>query len=120
VVRLFTPLGRSTGREHVLEYVLVGMTVASVPFVLWALARVMAPDYFALPGRRLKTASVVIVCLVATTGFLVGQFNYRFTTCHDYVIAGDDEPADCRPDTTPTPTPTPSAPSTPQASPHAS
>ncbi len=75
-----------------------------------ALARILSPDYFALPARRLKAAAVAIIVLIGVTGFLVGQFNDEFTTCHEYVIAGDDEPSNCR--NAPT-TPSPSASPTP-------
>jgi hypothetical protein len=50
--------------------------------------------------------------LIGVAGFLVGQFNYEFTTCHDYAIAGNDLPSNCRNAPTPTPaqstSPTPS------------
>jgi hypothetical protein len=97
VVRLAAPFGRLSGSEHVLDLVLVGLTVASVPFTMWALVRVMSPEYFALPARRLKIAAVSIVVLIALTGYLVGQFNYRFTNCQQYVVAGNDEPTNCQP-----------------------
>ncbi len=103
VVRFLEPFGNSSRVERGLEAVLVGMTLASVPFTLWAVARIMAPEFFVLRGRRLKAAVVTIVVLVAVTGFLVGQFNNRFTSCQDYVIAGDDEPATCQPPPPPPP-----------------
>ncbi len=56
-----------------------------------------------LPARRLKAATVAIMFLIGVTGFVVGQFNYEFTTCHEYAIAGDDEPSNCR--NVPAPTP---------------
>lgn len=83
--------------------------MASLPFTLVAVARILSPDYFALPARRLKAASVAIIVLMGATGFLVGHFNYEFTTCHDYVIAGNDEPSNCR--NTPTTRPSPASPS---------
>jgi hypothetical protein len=57
---------------------------------------------------------VAIIVLIGVTGFLVGQFNCEFTTCHEYDIAGDDEPSNCRnvptmpsPSASPTPSKTP-------------
>lgn len=105
--RAVAPLGRGSDAEHVLDLVLIGLMLASLPFTLWALARILAPDYFELPARRLKTSAVAIIVLVGLTGFLVGQFNYDFTTCHEYDVAGDDEPGNCRMDPTPPPSATP-------------
>jgi hypothetical protein len=106
VVHAFAPVAVSTGAWRRVDQVLGWLTLAIVPVILLALVRIMVPGYFALPARRLKVLAVVIICVVAAAGFLVGQFNNHFTTCHDYVIAGDDEPADCRP-TPGTPAPSP-------------
>jgi hypothetical protein len=112
LARLVAPFGTSSHSAHVLDAILVGLTVASVPFTLWVVARILAPDYFALPRRMLKTVALVIIGLVAVAGFVVGQFNYRFTTCHDYVEAGDNTPSNCRPASPPS-TPPPSTPASP-------
>jgi hypothetical protein len=95
IARFVQPFGADSNAEHVLDLVLIGLSVAGLPVTLIAAARIVAPDYFTLPGRRLKIAALAIVALLGATGFLVGQFNYRFTTCHDYVIAGDDTPGNC-------------------------
>lgn len=55
------------------------------------------PEHFALPSRRLRATAIGIVLLVALTGFLAGQLNHQLLTCRDFVIAGDDTPANCRP-----------------------
>jgi hypothetical protein len=96
VARLIAPLGRSSSAAHALDDVLIGLTLASVPFTMWVLLRIMAPDYFALPERRLKIAAVMIVLLIGLAGFFVGEFNYRVTTCQEYDISGDNPPANCR------------------------
>jgi hypothetical protein len=96
VTRGLAPFGRSSAAGRFLDDLLIGLTAVSVPFTLLALARVLAPEYFALPSRRTKVVSISIIVLVATSGFLVGRFNYLFTTCQEYVLAGDDQPADCR------------------------
>ncbi|HEY2793857.1 MAG TPA: hypothetical protein VGJ28_15945 [Micromonosporaceae bacterium] len=95
VVRFIAPLGHASRPQRVLDGILVALTLASVPFILWAVARIMSPEYFALPSRRLKIGVASIVVAVAVAGFLVGQFNNRFTTCQEYVVAGDDEPKNC-------------------------
>jgi hypothetical protein len=109
ISRAVAPFGRGSEANHVVDLILIGLTLASVPFTLVALARILSPDYFALPARRLKAAAVAIIVLIGVTGFLVGQFNYEFTTCHDYAIAGNDEPSNCRNSPAPSPrsTPTP-------------
>jgi hypothetical protein len=95
-VRFVAPLGRTSHSGHVLDDILIGLIMVCVPFILWAAARIVAPDYFALPTRRLKIAALSIVVLVAVTGVLVGQFNFRFTTCHEYDVSGDNTPSNCR------------------------
>jgi hypothetical protein len=95
IARFVQPFGADSHAEHVFDLVLIGLSVACLPVTLVAAARIIAPDYFTLPGRRLKIAALAIVAMLGVTGFLVGQFNYRFTTCHDYVIAGDDTPGNC-------------------------
>jgi hypothetical protein len=95
VANLITPFGRSSHAGSVLNTVLVIASIASVPFTMWAVTRVMLPDYFALPQRRLKVAVVAIVVLIALVGLLVGHFNYRVTTCQQYVVAGNDTPPNC-------------------------
>ena len=105
VARFAAPLGHGSPPEHVLDLVLMGLTLASVPFTFLAVTRVVAPDFFALPNLRLKAVAVAIVVLVAIAGYLIGTFNYRFTTCQDYVLAGDNKPSNCS-SSEPSPRPT--------------
>lgn len=72
--------------------------IVVVPFVAAIVVRLLAPNYFTLPGRRLKVTVVVIVAIVALTGFLVGHFNGRFLACQDFIVAGDDPPSNCHKD----------------------
>jgi hypothetical protein len=95
IARFVQPFGADSNAEHVFDLVLIGLSVAFLPVTLFAAARIVAPDYFTLPGRRLKIAALAIVALLGATGFLVGQFNYRFTSCQDYVTAGDNQPSNC-------------------------
>jgi len=106
VVHAIVPVTAATGAWHRVDQVLAWLTLASVPVTLLALVRIMVPDFFALPAVRLKALAIVIICLVAVAGFLVGHFNNHFTICRDYVVAGDNEPSDCRP-TPGTPAPSP-------------
>jgi hypothetical protein len=105
VVHTIAPLGQFSRPGHVLDDILVGFVLVSVPFTLWVVARVMAPEYFGLHERRLTSVAVAIVVLVGVTGVLVGQFNYRFTTCHSYIVAGDYTPTNCKQSPSPSPAP---------------
>jgi hypothetical protein len=60
-------------------------------------ARLLAPDYFALPGRRLKVRAASTVVIVALTGYLAGRNNDNFLTCEQFELAGDLPPANCVP-----------------------
>ena len=73
---------------------LVGMVVL-YPIVFWIVLRLVAPDYFAIPNRRLKIMSAVIVLVLATLGYAMGELNYRFLSCSEFAVSGNDLPADC-------------------------
>lgn len=96
--RLIAPVGgRWPTVYRVVDTVLIGLVLLTLPVTLWAVARILAPDYFALSTMRLRLAGVAIVFVVAVAGFLTGQFNYHVMTCQDFVVAGDYQPTDCRP-----------------------
>jgi hypothetical protein len=95
VFRAFAPSAGNERWFRILDAVLIGLTVLSLPLILWVLARILAPDYFALSSRRLRVVAVGIVAVIAAVGFLVGRFNDRVVTCEDFVLAGDDTPANC-------------------------
>ncbi|WP_074315597.1 hypothetical protein [Micromonospora cremea] len=86
------PLG-DVGR--IADQVLNVAALAVVPFVTAILLRLLAPRYFTLPGLRLKLTVAAIVATVALAGFLVGNFNYRFVTCADFIVAGEEPPSNC-------------------------
>jgi hypothetical protein len=94
------PVGSRVATEagpavRVVEGILVVATILTSPVVLWVVARLLAPDYFILPGRRVKIALLVIVATVALIGYLVGRYNYHFLTCEEFLVAGDNAPANC-------------------------
>lgn len=80
---------------RVVEGILVAAMILTSPVVLWVVARLLAPDYFTLPGRRVKIALLVIVATVALIGYLAGRYNYHFITCEEFLVAGDNAPANC-------------------------
>ncbi len=103
--RLFAPARHGDNVYHAVDLTLVALTVATLPLTLWALARILAPEFFALSSRRLRVTAVLIVVVIAAVGVLVGQFNNAVLTCHEFVLAGDDTPANCRDPAPPTATP---------------
>lgn len=95
--RLITPVGgRWPEAYRVTELVLVALVMVTLPITLWVVLRILAPNYFALSTVRLRLAGLAIVTAVAVAGFLTGQFNYHVITCESFLVAGDDEPANCR------------------------
>ena len=95
VLRLAVPVNETGGVVLVADEMLITATLVVLPIVIWVVARLLAPDYFHLPDWRLKLAVVAVVASVAVIGVLVGQFNDRFLTCEDFVVAGDDPPPNC-------------------------
>jgi hypothetical protein len=71
------------------------LVVMLYPMVFWIVLRLVAPDYFSIPNRRLKVMSVVIVLVIALLGYGVGKLNGRFLSCNEFEISGNDLPADC-------------------------
>ncbi|NUR72631.1 MAG: hypothetical protein HOU81_17575 [Hamadaea sp.] len=104
--RLIVPVGGRWARTYrVIDICLIALIMVTLPVTLWAVARILAPDYFALSTLRLRLVSVAIVVVVGIAGFLTGQFNNHVVTCQDFVVAGDDQPGNCRvrPTTSPRP-----------------
>ncbi|WP_034592981.1 hypothetical protein [Hamadaea tsunoensis] len=94
--RLIVPIG---GHWHsvyrVIDSALITLVLVTLPVTLWAVARIVAPEYFELSTLRLRLASAAIVVVVAVAGLLTGQFNNHVVTCQDFIVAGDDTPANC-------------------------
>lgn len=65
------------------------------PIAFWIVLRLVAPEYFAIPNLRLKIMSVVIVLVLAALGYAVGELNYRFLSCNEFSVSGNDLPTDC-------------------------
>jgi hypothetical protein len=93
--RMVPPIG-SPRTAAVVDDVFVAAILATLPFTMFAVARILAPEYFTLPHPRLKATAIVIIVLVGAGGLVAGQFNYQVTTCHDYTVAGNNTPSNCR------------------------
>jgi len=97
VWRLVAPVGGHWRDVYrVVDLVLIGLVLLTLPVTLWAVAHIVAPEYFALSTLRLRLASVAIVLTVGVAGLLTGQFNNHVVNCQDFVVAGDDQPQNCR------------------------
>ncbi|HZM78015.1 MAG TPA: hypothetical protein VFC19_20035 [Candidatus Limnocylindrales bacterium] len=97
VWRLLAPAGGHWPPVYrLVEGALVDLTLLTLPVTLWVVLRILAPNYFELSSLRLRLAGLAIVSVVAVAGFLTGQFNYHVITCESFVVAGDDQPSNCR------------------------
>lgn len=70
--------------------------LATFPYTLWVIARLLDRDYFQLPARERAIAAAVVLALGAA-GYYVGVNNDRFLLCSDFERIGDFQPENCRP-----------------------
>ncbi len=70
--------------------------IASFPYTLYVIARLLDQDYFTLPRREQLIAAIVVTAL-GLAGLYVGTANGRFLTCTDFERTGDYQPPDCQP-----------------------
>jgi hypothetical protein len=95
VYRLWTP---TTNPSRILSGIDDALTVINLlvaPILLWVTLRLLAPEYFTLPSRKLKMAVVGTIAFIGVIGYLAGVYNYTTLTCQDFIVAGDDPPANC-------------------------
>jgi hypothetical protein len=96
IFRFATPVKHPGGGLRLVDACFTAATFVVVPIIGWVTARLLAPEFFALPGRRLKTAVVAIAATMGVLGYLAGAYNNRILTCEDFVVSGVDTPANCR------------------------
>ena len=95
--RLATPQKHAVEAIRLSDNALVILNIVVLPVIGWIVARLLAPEYFNLPGWRLKLAVLTTVAIIAAIGYLAGRFNDRSLTCQDFITAGDKPPANCMP-----------------------
>ena len=95
--RLATPQKHPVEAVRLTDDALVILNTVVLPVIGWIVARLLAPEYFSLPGWRLKIAVVTTIAIIAGIGYVNGRFNYRSLTCEDFIFAGDKPPANCMP-----------------------
>jgi hypothetical protein len=93
--RLLVPPDGSSSVAGTIDGAFLIAMVMLYPIVFWIVLRLVAPDYFAIPNLRLKIMSVVIVLVLATLGYAIGELNYRFLSCSEFAVSGNDLPVDC-------------------------
>lgn len=96
VYRLATPVKHPGGWLGAIGYVVAIMNMATLPLLVWLIGRMLAPEYFAVQGRRLRITLAVTLVGVAIAGFLAGHYNHRYLTCDDFAVAGHGRPENCR------------------------
>ena len=72
---------------------IVGLT--SFPYTLFLLARAFIPQIGDIRSVKRWVVLGVLTVAVAVAGFLVGSHNYRFMTCDEFKVSGNDQPANC-------------------------
>ena len=95
--RLATPQKHLSESVRITDDALVILNTVVLPVIGWIVARLLAPEYFSLPGWRLKVAVIATIAIAAAIGYVNGRFNYRSLTCEDFITAGDKPPANCMP-----------------------
>lgn len=94
------PIGHATALTWVDQGAMVTSAVAylvSLPYALYVGIRIVNADFLTLPSRRLRIALLVTVLLVVVAAFAAGAHNDALLTCGDFIISGNDQPANCRP-----------------------
>ena len=70
--------------------------LASFPYTVWVVARILGTDYFTMPIKHQLVAAATVTC-VAAAGWYVGDQNDRFLICSDFERVGDYQPTNCQP-----------------------
>ncbi len=68
--------------------------IATFPWTLYVIARLVDRDYFSLP-RRDQAIAVAAVVLIGVAGVYVGSSHERFLSCDDFARNGDFQPPNC-------------------------
>lgn len=95
-----TVIQTQTGGE-ILRPVLFVLAMTSylfcLPYALYLVVEIINPQLLTLEGWGPKVRLVALAVIFLAAGFGVGARNDLFMTCHDFQVAGDSPPANCRP-----------------------
>lgn len=81
---------------HGLRLALTALTgLLALPHIIRILLRATLPQATELDNPRLDRGLIMLTVAVALIGCLAGRYNNLIVTCEDFVIAGDDPPANC-------------------------
>lgn len=73
---------------------ITGIYFLSLPFLLYALGRLIGVGIFDLP-RREQVVCGVLVAAITVLGVVAGTNHSRLVTCDNFERAGDYQPPDC-------------------------
>jgi hypothetical protein len=71
--------------------------LASVPYVMYLLARILNPELVNFPSWRYRLGFLAIVMLVGATSIVAGLAHPLYLTCSDFTVSGNDRPSNCTP-----------------------
>jgi hypothetical protein len=91
----FTDSASTAATEPPLGAFAATIAATSIPYTVLLLAHVLTPGISEIRGPGPVTALLLLVVAVVLAGRLVGHYNFRFLTCHDLTVAGDDLPSNC-------------------------
>ena len=93
-INALIPIGTLTWFHELQWLVGLGLFVVAIPYILYLLLELVETEFFSLPASH-RTRLIGIVLFVAMMGYLIGKFHPYFVSCEQFIIAGDQAPADC-------------------------
>lgn len=83
----------------VLFLLATGSYLFCLPFAVYLIVEIINPDLLNLEGWGPKVRLVGVATFFFLAGYAAGIRNDLLLTCHDFEVAGDTPPANCRPRT---------------------
>lgn len=90
---LFADMTFLTVSQNVVDALNIAI-IATFPWTLYVIARLVDRDYFLMP-RREQIIALVAVVLIGLAGLYIGNGHERFLTCDDFARSGDFQPENC-------------------------
>lgn len=93
---LYEPDTGSRWGQATLDALLV-VSLLALPYLVYAITRLVSPEFFQLKGIWPKVGAVAVVLAMLGAGVLLGAQNPRYLTCEDFRLSGNDTPPNCAP-----------------------
>lgn len=91
----------TTGGE-IFHPVLFGLGIISyalcLPFAVYLVIQIINPELLDLKGLRSKLSLTAVLLTMFFIGLTLGRHNNLFVHCEDFILAGDNPPANCQPE----------------------